>query len=39
MLNYIWLALILVSVGIGSWNGHLPDVTKGALDGAKIRRR
>ncbi len=35
MLNYIWLALILVSVGVGSWNGHLPDVTKGALDGAK----
>ena len=35
MLNYIWLALILVSVGIGACNGHLPDVTKGALDGAK----
>ncbi len=35
MLNSIWLALILVSVGIGSWNGHLPEVTKGALDGAK----
>ncbi len=35
MLNYIWLALILVSVGIGAWNGHLPEVTKGALDGAK----
>ena len=35
MLNYIWLALILISVGIGACNGHLPDVTKGALDGAK----
>ena len=35
MLNYIWLALILISVGVGAWTGHLPDVTKGALDGAK----
>ena len=35
MLNHIWLALILISVGIGAWNGHLPEVTKGALDGAK----
>ena len=35
MLNQIWLALILISVGIGAWNGHLPDVTTGALDGAK----
>ena len=35
MLNHIWLALILVSVGLGAWNGHLPDVTTGALNGAK----
>ena len=35
MLNHIWLALILVSVAIGAWNGHLPEVTRGALDGAK----
>ncbi len=35
MLNNIWLALILVSVGIGAWKGHLPEVTRGALDGAK----
>ena len=35
MLNQIWLALILISVGIGAWNGHLPDVTTGALNGAK----
>ena len=35
MLNQIWLALILVSVGIGAWTGHLPEVTTGALEGAK----
>ena len=35
MLNHIWLALILISVGIGAWNGHLPEVTTGALNGAK----
>ncbi len=35
MLNTIWLALILLSVALGGWNGHLPDVTAGAFDGAK----
>ncbi len=35
MLNHIWLALILVSVALGAWNGHLPEVTKGAIDSAK----
>lgn len=35
MLNYIWLGLILVSVFIGACNGHLPEVTKGAIDSAK----
>lgn len=35
MLNYIWLALVLLAVAIGGWNGHLKDVTSGALDGAK----
>ena len=35
MLNHIWLALIPISVGIGAWNGHLPEVTTGALNGAK----
>ena len=35
MLNYIWLGLILVSVVLGAWNGHLPEVTKGAIDNAK----
>ena len=35
MLNYIWLALVVVSVLLGGWNGHLSDVTNGAFDGAK----
>ena len=35
MLNQIWLAIILLSVAIGSWNGHLKAVSDGALDGAK----
>lgn len=35
MLNYIWLALILLSVAIGGWNDRLKDVTDGAFDGAK----
>ena len=35
MLNYIWLALILLAVTIGGWNDRLKDVTDGAFDGAK----
>lgn len=35
VLNYIWLALVLLAVAIGGWNGQLKDVTGGALDGAK----
>ena len=35
MLNYIWLALILLAVAIGGWNDRLKDVTEGAFDGAK----
>ncbi|HEV2966305.1 MAG TPA: nucleoside recognition domain-containing protein [Chthoniobacterales bacterium] len=35
MLNYIWLALVLLAVAIGGWNDRLKDVTSGALDGAK----
>ena len=35
MLNYIWLALVLLAVAIGGWNDRLKDVTEGALDGAK----
>jgi spore maturation protein SpmA len=35
VLNYIWLALVLLAVAIGGWNGQLKEVTNGALDGAK----
>ncbi len=35
MLNYIWLALILLAVTIGGWTGHLKEVTEGAFEGAK----
>ena len=35
MLNYIWLALILLAVAIGGWNDRLKEVTDGAFDGAK----
>src|ERR1700761_660853 len=36
MLNYIWLGLILCAVVLGGANGHLPEVTKGAFDMAKV---
>jgi spore maturation protein SpmA len=35
VLNYIWLALVLLAVAIGGWNDRLKDVTGGAFDGAK----
>ena len=35
MLNYIWLALVLLAVTIGGWNDRLKDVADGAFDGAK----
>jgi spore maturation protein SpmA len=35
MLNYIWLFLLLAGVLIGGFTGRLPEVTTGALDGAK----
>ena len=35
MLNYIWLALVLLAVAIGGWNDRLKEVTDGAFDGAK----
>jgi spore maturation protein SpmA len=35
VLNYIWLALVLLAVAIGSWNDRFNDVTQGALEGAK----
>jgi spore maturation protein SpmA len=35
VLNYIWLALVVLAVGIGGWNDRLNEVTAGAFDGAK----
>jgi spore maturation protein SpmA len=35
VLNYIWLALVLLAVGIGGWSDRLNEVTAGAFDGAK----
>ena len=35
MLNYIWLALVLLAVAIGGWNDRFKDVTEAAVDGAK----
>ena len=35
MLNYIWLALVMLAVAIGGWNNRLKEVTDGAFDGAK----
>jgi spore maturation protein A len=34
MLNYIWLALIIVAVVVGGINGKIEDVTKAAIDSA-----
>lgn len=34
MLNYIWLALVLLAVAIGGWNDRFKEVTAGAFDGA-----
>ncbi len=35
MLNFLWLALILLSVVLGEYNGQLAAVTVGAFEGAK----
>lgn len=35
MLNYIWFALVVLSVLFGGWNGHLKEVTDGAFEGAR----
>lgn len=35
MLNWIWLALVVLAVTIGGWNDRLKEVTDGAFDGAK----
>jgi spore maturation protein A len=34
MLNYIWLAMIIVAVVVGGINGKIQDVTKSAIDSA-----
>jgi spore maturation protein A len=34
MLNYIWLALVIVAVVLGGINGKVEDVTKAAIDSA-----
>jgi len=31
VLNYIWLALVLLAAAIGGWNDPFKDVTEGAL--------
>lgn len=35
MLNYVWLALMLIAIIVGAVNGKLPEVTKAAFDMAK----
>jgi spore maturation protein SpmA len=35
MLNYIWLAMLVVAVVVGGFTGKLPDVTNGAIEGAE----
>lgn len=35
MLNYIWLALVVLAVAIGGWTDRFKEVTDGAFDGAK----
>jgi spore maturation protein SpmA len=35
MLNYIWLAMLLVAVIVGGFTGRMPDVVQGAFEGAK----
>jgi spore maturation protein A len=35
VLNYIWLALVLLAVAIGGWNNRWKEVRDGAFDGAK----
>jgi len=34
MLNYIWLAFLLIAVLVGGFTGKLPDMTKGAFETA-----
>jgi len=36
MLNWIWLALVVVAVVVGAVNGRLEDVTAAAFEGARV---
>jgi spore maturation protein SpmA len=36
MLNFIWLALILLAVLIGGFDGRIKELTEGAVEGAKM---
>ncbi|MFQ5649506.1 MAG: nucleoside recognition domain-containing protein [bacterium] len=36
MLNYVWLALMVIAIVVGAIKGTLPEVTKAAFDMAKI---
>ena len=36
MLNYIWLAFLLIAVLVGGFTGRLPQMTTGAFDTAKV---
>jgi spore maturation protein SpmA len=35
MLNYVWLAFLVVAVLVGGFTGKLPDLTSGAFEGAE----
>lgn len=35
MLNYVWLALMIIAIVVGTINGKLPEVTKAAFDMAE----
>ncbi len=35
MLNYLWLGLIVLAVGLGGWNDRLKDVTEAAFEAAR----
>jgi spore maturation protein SpmA len=35
MLNYIWLAFLLIAVLVGGFTGKLPEMTKGAFEMAE----
>jgi spore maturation protein SpmA len=36
MLNYIWLAFLLIATLVGGFSGRLPEMTKGAFETAEI---